>query len=134
MSFKGSCACGAVGYEVARLASAITHCHCQTCRKTHAAAFNSAAGVEPSDFRWLRGEDLLSRFESSPGKVRYFCSQCGSHLVAKKEGRPLLVLRVATLDEDPQATPTEHIWTSHRQPWLAFEGLAEHEEWQPGRG
>ncbi|MCK9396122.1 MAG: GFA family protein [Methylobacter sp.] len=29
-------------------------------------------------FRWLKGEEKLSSFESSPGKQRYFCSMCGS--------------------------------------------------------
>lgn len=133
MSFQGSCACGAVKYEVAKLASAIAHCHCQTCRKTHAAAFNSAAGVEPSDFRWLNGEEKLSQFESSPGKIRYFCSGCGSHLLAKKEGRPLWVLRVATLDEDPQVRPEHHIWTSHDVDWLKTDALPEFAQWQDGR-
>ena len=133
MSFRGSCACKAISYEVDELAGGISHCHCVTCRKTHAAAFNSAAGVKPESFRWLAGEDQLSQFESSPGKVRYFCSKCGSHLLAKKEGRPLWVLRVASLDEDPQVRAEHHIWTSHRKPWLGYEGLAEFEEWQPGR-
>lgn len=34
-------------------------------------------------FRWLKGEEKLSSFESSPGKSRYFCSGCGSHLTAE---------------------------------------------------
>ena len=109
MSLQGSCACGAVGYEVDALATGIGHCHCTICRKTHAAAFNSAAGVAPAAFRWLRGADQLKGFESSPGKVRYFCAQCGSHLLAKKAGNPLWVLRVATLDKDPGVRPEHHI-------------------------
>lgn len=133
MSIQGSCACGAVRYQVAKLAGSITHCHCHTCRKTHAAAFNSTAAVEPQDFRWLSGEDVLGEFKSSPGKVRFFCSKCGSHLIAKKEGSPLWGLRAATLDDDPQARPSEHIWTSQQQPWLAYKDLPEYEEWQPGR-
>ena len=133
MSLSGSCACKTVRYEVDALAGAISHCHCVTCRKTHAAAFNSAAGVKPESFRWLSGEEKLSQFESSLGKVRYFCSQCGSHLLAKKVGRPLWVLRVATLDDDPHLRPEQHIWTSHDVAWLDHEEIPKHLEWQPDR-
>ncbi|MGL4997125.1 MAG: GFA family protein, partial [Deefgea sp.] len=129
MAIQGSCACKTVTYEVNELAGGISHCHCVTCRKAHAAAFNSAAGVKPEAFRWLTGESQLSQFESSPGKVRYFCSQCGSHLLAKKAGRPLWVLRVATLDDDPQVRPEQHIWTSHDVAWLDCENLPKYAEW-----
>jgi hypothetical protein len=35
---KGSCLCGTVRYEAARLAGPIVHCHCATCRKAHSAS------------------------------------------------------------------------------------------------
>lgn len=117
---KGSCLCGSIVYEANKLSTPIQHCACKTCRKAHAAAFNTGAGVLKADFRWLAGEALLSRYESSPGKHRYFCSQCGSQLVAEKQGSPHLVIRVATLDEDPQARPSFQIWKSHEVPWLDY--------------
>ena len=98
-SMKGSCLCGAVGYEVDALAGPIVHCSCQTCRKAHAAAFTSTARVE------REGQDKLTAFESSPGKLRHFCSVCGSHLMAERQHPPQALVRVATLDEDPQRTP-----------------------------
>lgn len=42
---KGSCACGAVEYEIDQLDMPIAHCHCRTCRKAHAAAFAPTARV-----------------------------------------------------------------------------------------
>ncbi|WP_081849895.1 GFA family protein [Marinobacterium lacunae] len=130
---KGSCLCGAVTYELDQIDMPIGHCHCNTCRKAHAAAFNTTAGVLREHFRWLTGEDTLSVFESSPGKLRHFCSVCGSHLMAERVGKPHVVVRVATLDDDPGMSPQYHIWTSHNQPWLSYEGLAEFERWQPDR-
>jgi hypothetical protein len=119
---KGSCLCGAVVYEIDRLNRPILHCHCTTCRKAHAAAFTSTAGVKREHFRWLRGEEKLSSFESSPGKRRYFCSVCGSHLVASRETQAhVVVLRVATLDEDPHAGSRAHIWISHDASWLEYD-------------
>ena len=101
---KGSCHCGTVVYEVARLAGPISHCHCVTCRKTHAAAYVA------------------------------FCSVCGCHIVASRESQPHVILRIATLDDDPGTRPTMHIWRSHDVPWLVDdETLASFAEWPPGR-
>lgn len=132
---KGTCLCGSVEYEVDRLDTPIQHCSCKTCRKAHAAAFNTAAGVFREHFRWLKGEDVLNSFESSPGKKRYFCSNCGSQLVAAKEGNSRVVLRVATLDEDPAMQPQFRIWESHEVPWLEYRGsIPDYPEWEPGHG
>lgn len=130
---KGSCLCGSVVYEVDKLASPIQHCSCRTCRKAHSAAFNTAAGVLKEDFRWLKGQELLNSYESSLGKYRYFCSNCGSQLVAVRQGNPSLVLRVATLDEDPNVQPAFQIWKSHEVSWLEYgPHVWAYPEWQPG--
>lgn len=132
-SMTGSCLCGAVEYEAAEVGP-IVHCHCNTCRKAHAAAFASTARVNREHFRWVKGENKLSSFASSPGKVRQFCSVCGSHLVAKRAGQVHLILRVATLNDDPGARPSMHIWRSHDVQWLQDDGqIPSHAEWQPGR-
>lgn len=120
---NGSCFCKAVRYQVDSLDMPISHCHCDSCRKTHAAAFVATAGVMREHFRWIQGKELLSAFESSPGKLRHFCSRCGSHLMAERGHQPHVIVRVATLDDDPGVRPTSHIWTSHDVPWLAHEGL-----------
>jgi hypothetical protein len=115
---RGSCLCGGVIYEVDRLDMPIMHCHCETCRKAHAAAFTSTAGVYREHFRWLQGENLLSSYESSIGKQRFFCSVCGSHLIAERQNQSHIILRVATLDEDPNMRPVAHAWTQESVPWL----------------
>ena len=119
MTFRGQCLCGAIAYEVTQLDGEIVHCHCGTCRKAHASAFASTVRVGRQHFRWLRGEERLAAYESSPGKIRRFCTICGSHLVAERPAQPHVILRVATLDDDPGSTPAMHIWTSHAVPWLA---------------
>ena len=131
---KGSCLCGAVEYEVDQLDVPISHCHCRTCRKAHAAAFASNAGVMREHFRWLKGKEQLVAFESSPGKFRHFCSVCGSQLVAERPAQPHVIVRVATLDDDPGTKPVMHIWCSHDAPWLQDDkDILFYQEWQPGR-
>ena len=60
---KGSCLCGAIVYEIDQLDMPISHCHCRTCRKVHAATFVPTAGVKREHFRWLKGQDKLATFE-----------------------------------------------------------------------
>ncbi|MBI6565448.1 GFA family protein [Pseudomonas synxantha] len=130
---KGSCACGAVGYEIDSIDTPISHCHCNTCRKTHAAAYVSTAGVLREHFKWTQGLDALRAFESSPGKIRHFCSHCGSHLAAERNGSAAMIVRVATLDEEPGSRPKYHIWTEQDVAWLDGEDLPRYSQWQPDR-
>lgn len=131
---KGSCLCGAVEYELDQLDMPIMNCHCNTCRKAHAAPFAPTAGVMRDHFRWIKGKEKLSEYESSPGKLRYFCSICGSQLMAERPAQPHVIVRVATLDEDPGLRPEVHLWRSHDVPWLQdAEGAVHHDEWQSGR-
>ncbi|MBU3918276.1 GFA family protein, partial [bacterium] len=85
---KGSCLCRSIQYEIKKLNSPIEHCSCITCRKAHSAAFNTSANVKLEDFKWIKGENLLSEYESSPGKRRKFCSLCGSQILAKYDAKP----------------------------------------------
>jgi len=134
MSLKGSCLCGAVNYEVERLDMPIEHCHCRTCRKAHASAYATTAGIMREHFRWVSGEENVRAYESSPGKLRRFCSRCGTHLMAERPVQPHLFLGVATLDDDPGVRPALHIWTSADVPWLVDDDdLPRYAEWEPGR-
>jgi hypothetical protein len=129
---RGSCLCQAIGYEVSRLDSPIAHCSCDTCRKAHSAAFNTYAEVKHKHFTWVRGQELLTSFESSPGKKRYFCSRCGTQLIAQREGKDHVILRVASLDDDPGVTPKFQIWASHEVPWLNHGAhIVVYGEWEP---
>src|SRR5215471_4869891 len=118
MLFKGTCLCRAVQYAVDRL-DTLEHCHCRTCRKAHASAYATTAGVLRQHFCWISGEEILRVYESSPGKLRRFCSRCGTHVVDERPAQPHVFLCVATLDDDPKLRPALHIWTSHDVPWLS---------------
>ena len=117
---NGSCLCGSVAYETQGLSGPIVHCNCRICRKAHSAAFATTARTERANFKWDRGEEFLGHYESTPGKIRHFCTKCGSHLMAERTNQSEVVLRLGCLDTDPEARPSTHIWASHRVPWLAF--------------
>jgi len=115
----GSCLCGKVKYEIIGKVGDIVHCHCKTCRKAHGAAFSSVAAVSDSDFK-LSGEHMLSSFESSTGKNRYFCSNCGTQVYAKRENTQHVILRLGSLDVDPSSHEKAHIWVSQKASWYSI--------------
>ena len=127
----GSCMCGGVGYEVDAEPGFIVHCHCATCRKAHGSVFSTVTSVPRDRFRWTRGENLLKGFESSPGKTRYFCTQCGSHVVADRAGSGSILLRMGCLDTPITERPKAHIWRSDAASW--FDPKDQLPEWPEGK-
>ena len=116
MSLNGTCLCGTVSYEITRDLKGIVHCHCQTCRKAHGSAFSSVSSVLVEDFH-LTGKDNLTGYESSLGKVRYFCKTCGSQIYAKRSDVNHIILRMGTLDSATAAPVLAHIWMSNKATW-----------------
>jgi hypothetical protein len=131
-ALAGGCLCGAVRYAVESPLGPMGHCHCRTCRKAHAAAFATTARAAREAFRWVAGEDVVASFESTPGKKRYFCPRCGSHLVAAWDDAPHVIVRIGSLDDDPGGRPVVHIWTSQTAPWHTItDGLPQLAEGAP---
>jgi len=127
---KGSCLCGEVKYEISGEMGPITHCHCPTCQKAHATAFSSVSSVQLDDLKFTAGGKLLKFFESSPGKKRYFCSNCGSQIYAKREDQNHYIFRMGTIDGDPGIRPAQHIFTRHKAPWYCLhDDIPEFSEW-----
>lgn len=113
----GSCLCGGVSYQADAPLGPIIHCHCESCRKAHGAAFSSIGAVPRDKFAWTSGEDLLGKFESSPGKLRYFCSRCGSQLISDRPHQDKVNLRLGCLTTKVTERPTVHIWRSDGASW-----------------
>lgn len=118
MKLAGSCLCKGIQYEIEGPLGRIVNCHCSMCRKATGAAFRTRAKVLTAAFRWVRGEDLVSRYDSSPGETRTFCRICGSTLPTFFEDRPdELGLPLGTLDVDPGTRPSAHVWVDSKAPW-----------------
>lgn len=128
---SGGCFCRKVTYTCDGMGP-IGHCHCRTCQKTHSAAFASTARTALSEFKWSRGADVVTFIESSPGKKRWFCPKCGTHMMAERAGVEHAVLRVGSLDGPLPADSVVHIWTSHKAEFFDFEdGLPQFPEFPP---
>lgn len=136
MSASGSCLCGGIKYEISGELGDITHCHCTTCRKAHGAAFSSVAAIESTFIKFTSGQELLKSYQSSPGKHRYFCSNCGSQIYAQRENQSHYILRLGTLDKVPEINAIDHIWVSQKAAWYDIQKdalLPQYKEWPDDR-
>lgn len=118
----GRCLCGGVRYRyVGRLGGEhglVTQCHCGQCRK----AQGGPATVAPASaeaFAIIAGTNLVTEFESSPGKFRVFCGRCGSPLYSRRAARPDVIrLRLGALEYPPPSLRIDaHIHDADRASW-----------------
>ncbi|RYF20780.1 MAG: GFA family protein [Oxalobacteraceae bacterium] len=101
------------------------------CRRFHGAAFGTYASARPETFRWLKGQELLTAFETSPGIGWAFCRVCGSSLGMPADGK-LSSLAMGALDADPGVRPTHHIFVGSKAPWHEItDRLPQYETWPP---
>jgi hypothetical protein len=120
MSVKGSCLCRGIKYQVDDDGfSNVVHCHCSMCRKATGAAFRTRAAVASIAFHWVAGEDLVSKYESSPGETRTFCRVCGATIATFFRDHPSEIgLALGTLDDDPGVRPEAHVFVGSKAPWF----------------
>jgi hypothetical protein len=116
--YTGRCLCGGVRYAIAGDIGPAVFCHCSQCRRASGSAFAANASIRTADFSCTQGQDLIREFESSPGKLRAFCSACGSPLFARHPASPeVMRLRLGTLDQADDIEVRGHIWTGSGAGW-----------------
>jgi hypothetical protein len=131
----GSCLCGGVRFEVTAPFRWANHCHCSRCRK-HSGAFGGTQGRIPrAGFRLVAGEELIRVFRPAGGRVKAFCSVCGSSLFGGEwpEGEEVAI-RLGSLDDEPGIRPQFHTFVASRAPWddIPADGLPRYDEGHPG--
>lgn len=133
MVLRASCLCQGIALEIRGLIHNMLYCHCSMCRKAHGTAFRARGRVATADLHWVRGENLLRFYESSPGEHRGFCSVCGSNIFTRFTARPLEVgLAVGILDHDPGERPACHVFVGSKAPWYEItDGLPQYEGFPP---
>ena len=114
---RGSCLCGGIVYEIEGELQDMVHCHCSMCRKIHGSAFATYVHAPTGGFRWVRGEDRITRYESSPGFVRAFCSTCGSVTPTPNQDKQAAFLPAGNLAQDCGVRPQAHIFADSKASW-----------------
>ena len=118
---EGGCLCGGVRFRVTGKLGPAGFCHCKQCQRASGSAFATNAPARTKYFEITSGPGLVREYESSPGKFRAFCSQCGSPLYSRRSTEPdIRRIRLGTLDSDPERRPLAHVWVSSKAPWYTI--------------
>lgn len=114
----GACLCQGVRFTIHGPLAPIQICHCAQCRRAQGSAFAANLPVDVDRLQFQAGQDLLRRFESSPGKRRVFCGICGSPVFSERDSLPGVVrIRAGLLDEPVATAPAFHMHVASRCSW-----------------
>lgn len=127
---KGRCHCSKIQYELNPPTDFCSHCHCESCRRTHGAAFVTWTSVPESQFKITEGAEGLKTYESSPGITWMSCNTCMSPLFQKTHSSPGRVyITVASLTDKLDREPDSHVSYEEHVRWFKVnDGLSRHKE------
>jgi hypothetical protein len=119
-TYKGSCRCGAVRYQLHGHPHRTGLCHCTDCRKETGSAFFYYGDWRPDQF------SVTGAYTTYEG--RSFCRICGTRLFHISPDHVEIAL--GSLDEAPVGlVPDNEGWIKRREPWLApVPGARQHRE------
>ncbi len=112
----GECFCGEVQYQLDGELMDARSCHCSRCRKAYSGAGSAYALVDASEFRWLKGEALLTSYVGQHGFGLQFCSRCGSTLCGIFDGQ-VHGVTLGSLNGDPKVELKRHLHVDSKASW-----------------
>lgn len=133
--YHGHCFCGDVRFTVAGdvVPNTALYCHCESCRRAHAAPLYQIVYIPVESFNIIAGEELIKAYSKSDGAVaRSFCQQCGSKIHNVVTPKPSLGIGFfpALLDEDVQHNLPD-IFKPHCH-YLSNDSVLSLHEWHDG--
>jgi hypothetical protein len=119
VKLEGGCYCGKVRYVAEGEPMRKGQCHCRECQFITGGAPNMFVVMPSAGFAYTKGAPKqFARSDLESPVTREFCPDCGTHLATRPPGRPVIVVKVGTLD-DPKlyGGPQMAIFTIDRQPF-----------------
>jgi hypothetical protein len=131
LPITGECFCGSIKYQVdGKLRNGIS-CHCSRCRKAFNAQASAAAFIEPNEFKWLLGKELLTSYVGGHGYGLQFCKTCGSTLCTIYNDQVIQV-SLGCVNGTPDIEIDKHIFVSSKATWEVIpDGVPQYEEHPP---
>jgi len=112
----GECFCGDVKYQIDGELRDARSCHCSRCRKAFSAQASAYALVNPQEFKWESGQDLLTSYAGAHDFGLQFCSQCGSTLCGIYKGA-IHGVSLGCVNGDPKIEIGRHIYVGSKAAW-----------------
>jgi hypothetical protein len=119
MKLEGGCYCGKVRYVAEGEPMRKGQCHCRECQFITGGAPNMFVVMPSAGFAYTEGAPKqFARGDLENPVTREFCPDCGTHVATRPPGRPVVVVKVGTLD-DPKlyGGPQMAIFTIDKQPF-----------------
>lgn len=114
----GNCNCGAVRYEIDAELSDVFICHCSICRRFTGANGIAVVLVQASKFRWLAGEDQVTRWKKPDADWEsWFCRVCGSAMPGQNDPERLFVPAGSISSGADRLRVAHHVWVDSRAAW-----------------
>jgi hypothetical protein len=124
----GECFCGEVKYQIDGKLRDAKSCHCSRCRKAFNAQASASAFVEPSEFKWLSGESLLTSYVGEHGYGLQFCKTCGSTVCTILNGE-VFQITLGCVNGSPDIEIGQHIYVGSKASWeIIPEGVVQFQE------
>lgn len=117
MTYKGSCLCQSVQFEIRGALTGIGYCHCSKCRKVSGTGSNAVAYASPEHLAWTSGKEYIKKFQFPDGWSSTFCSNCGSPLPQTYPDQPLCYIPAGVLDSDPGPEIIGHMFVGSKASW-----------------
>lgn len=128
MSITGECFCSEVQYQVDGKLRDARSCHCSRCRKAFSSQASAYALVEPSQFSWVSGEELLTSYVGQHGFGLQFCKVCGSTICGIYNGE-VHGVTLGCVNGDPDIELGMHIYVGSKASWEKIpEGVVQYVE------
>ena len=128
MPITGECFCGEVRYQITGKLRDARSCHCSRCRKAFSSQASAYALVNPEEFKWLEGKELLTSYIGQHGFGLQFCSKCGSTLCGIYKGS-VHGVTLGCVNGDPKIELGRHIYVGSKANWEVIpDGVTQYPE------
>ncbi|PTM97493.1 GFA family protein [Mycoplana dimorpha] len=122
MHITGQCHCGFIRYEAEIDPTRVSICHCTDCQRLTGSAYRVSTTARTEDFRLTGGAPSIyvKVGDSGNRSLQYFCPRCGSPCYRTGEGEDAeeVGIRVGTIDQRRQLSPTKQIWCRSSLAWV----------------
>jgi hypothetical protein len=115
----GSCACGAVQFQVAAEFRTAGYCHCTRCQRRAGTPWTMNGMVGASEVHVLAGMGELRTWRPATGLAKFFCGTCGGHVFSGDLGASegTVGVRFGALHGDPGIAPRWRQWLASAPAW-----------------
>ena len=121
MKIEGSCHCGQISFEAEVSPDDVRICHCSDCQVLSGSAYrvNVKAPAESFILRSGTPKIYVKTAESGNKRAHGFCANCGTQIYSADQHQPRAYsVRVGTLKQRAELTPTRQIWFRSALPWV----------------